>query len=160
MGGWWVDSDVLCIKPFNVEWPYVFATEIEKKGLSEITHICNCVIKMPKGNEMGKAILSRIDNCLLSKEPIDIGWTEIGAKYIAKEISERNLLDYVVSPEVFCPFDYSKFESFFNNEDFILNNDTYGIHLWNQMWNWSNKEPMKVISKNSFFSQFFLSGND
>lgn len=156
VGGWWVDSDVLCIKPFNVEWPFVFATEIEKNLGNEITHICNCVIKMPKGNEMGKAILSRIDNCLLSKEPIDIRWTEIGAKYMAREIAERNLLDYIVSPEVFCPYDYSSFQSVFRKEDIVLSDDTYGIHLWNKMWEWSNMDPMKVMSKNSFFYQFLL----
>lgn len=154
VGGWWVDSDMLCIRPFDVDWPYVFATEIEKYEGKELMHICNCVIKMPAGNDMAKAILSRIENCLSSKKPVDIQWTEIGAKYMVGEIAERGLMDYVVSPEVFCPFDYSSFQTIFNKENVIMKEDTYGIHLWNKMWEWSNREPMKVMSNTSFFSLF------
>ncbi|MCL7986605.1 hypothetical protein M8998_01500 [Sphingobacterium sp. lm-10] len=154
VGGWWVDSDMLCIKHFHVDWPYVFATEIEKNGNDEITHICNCVIKMPKGNDMAKSILSRIDDCLRSKNPVDIKWTEIGAKYMQNEIIDRDLVTYIVSPEVFCPFDYSSFESIFTEEKISLDKETFGIHLWNKMWEWSKREPMDVMTGNSIFSRF------
>lgn len=154
VGGWWVDSDMLCIQPFIIDWPYVFATEIEKLKDGETTHICNCVIKMPKGNAMAASILVRIEEALASRKPTEIRWTEIGAQYMAKEIIAKDLFDYVVAAEVFCPFDYSSFKRVFTEGNTILSEMTYGVHLWNKMWEWSKTEPMVAMSANSFFSNY------
>lgn len=155
-GGWWIDSDVLCLKPFDIEWPYVFATEIEYVDGKEFIHICNCVIKMPRGSEMGKSLLERIEEKLYSIHPSRIKWTEIGAQYMAKEIILRDLFEYVVDHRVFCPFDYSNFQQVFTDSEFEPNDLTYGIHLWNKMWEWKGKDPMEQMKVHSFFDRFII----
>lgn len=153
-GGWWVDADMFCIKPFDIDWPYVFATETECTLDSRVTHICNCVIKMPKGNIVGKSILDRISKTLSETDPKQIKWTAIGAKFLTAEIIKREMFDYVVDPKVFCPFDYASYREIFTETSFPLSDITYGIHLWNKMWEWSNKEPLKEMAKNSLFSYY------
>src|SRR5690606_7045730 len=102
-------------------------------------------IKMPPGSEMGKAILDRIEDTLSKVDPKQIGWTEIGAKYMAAEIVNRHLLDYVVDPAVFCPFDYANYRRIFDGTAVELEEITHGVHLWNKMWEWSAKDPIKEM---------------
>ncbi|MGO1597306.1 MAG: capsular polysaccharide synthesis protein [Sphingobacterium sp.] len=157
-GGWWIDADMLCIRPFDIDWPYVFATEIERvSDKEEVTHICNCVLKMPQGSDIGRSILRRIEETLSTNSPKDLPWTSIGAKFIATELTNRKMFDYVVAPEVFCPFDYSSYQNIFGEAEVELSETTYGVHLWNKMWEWSNRDPIKVMSKDSFFSKYIKS---
>ncbi|WP_066754182.1 capsular polysaccharide synthesis protein [Sphingobacterium populi] len=60
-GGWWVDSDMLCIKPFEIESEYVFATEKVMGNFEEIVTISNCVIKMEKRSVLGERLLLDIE---------------------------------------------------------------------------------------------------
>lgn len=154
-GGWWVDCDMLCMRPFDIDWPYVFATELEIIQADEkITHICNCVIKMPKENVVAKTILQKINARLAVSDPRQIKWTEIGAKYLTTEIVTHNLFDFVVDSRVFCPFDYSNFKAIATHENIVLDEITYGIHLWNKMWEWDFSSPMAEMTANSFLHQY------
>ena len=45
-GGWWVDADIFCLRPFVFEAPYVFGAEGES--------VASGVIKMPRGCELAE----------------------------------------------------------------------------------------------------------
>src|SRR5258708_21072872 len=45
-GGWWVDTDVVCLKPFRFPSEYVFASEIAAGQ----QHTATCVTKPPPGS--------------------------------------------------------------------------------------------------------------
>src|ERR1044072_2719476 len=47
-GGWWVDTDVICLKPFDFADEYVFASELD--GETEV--IASGVIKAPRGSSV------------------------------------------------------------------------------------------------------------
>src|SRR4030095_6670627 len=70
-GGWWVDTDVVCLKPFEFANEVVFATE--RKEHSEAT-AASCVIKSPAGAEYLRYCL---DVCA-AKDKDKIVWGEIG----------------------------------------------------------------------------------
>lgn len=143
-GGWWVDSDMLCIKPFNITSPYVFATEKIERGGDHVINISNCVIKMPKNSEIGKTILHNIENTLTGLvDKTKIQWTAIGAKTLGEEILKKELTNYIVSPLVFCPIDFHNYKDIFQDPSFELSDITYGIHLWNKMWEWSQTNPLE-----------------
>src|SRR5882757_9078074 len=64
-GGWWVDTDVFCLKPFDFAAPYVFGAE-EKP-------VASGIIKMPRGcllAEMCYDSARRVD-------PSTITWNEL-----------------------------------------------------------------------------------
>ena len=47
-GGWWVDTDVICLKPFDFADEYVFATETD----GEREPISSGIIQAPAGSEV------------------------------------------------------------------------------------------------------------
>lgn len=154
-GGWWVDSDMLCIKPFDFDCPYVFATEYEVLGQNKNTvHICNCVLKMPSSSDIGAAILEHITRQLSIVPGSNIEWTEIGAQLLTTELVGRNMLEYAVNPEVFCPFGFTEFKSIFTQPTKKIKESTFGIHLWNKMWEWNKLNPVEQICEDSIFSKF------
>ncbi|MBN3584797.1 hypothetical protein JYB64_20565 [Algoriphagus aestuarii] len=154
LGGWWVDCDVLCLKKFISDWPYIFATEISKSlSGEEYPQICNAIIKMPKESKVGLEILLAIGEKMKTINSKELFWTEIGAKIISEKILKFNLTDYVVSPEVFCPINYFNFKDLLK-DSIAFSDDTYGVHLWNKMWEWNNENILSNPESKSFFSKY------
>jgi hypothetical protein len=149
-GGWWVDSDVICFKYFDLEDEYAFATEVDHHGK---VRICNAVIKLPKNSEVGKSIIDGIEDIFYRKDKKEVAWTEIGAHLMTSEILKLNLKDKIKSPEVFCPINYSDFKKIYTDKDFSLSVNSYAIHLWNKMWDWSGIDPNNKFSKDSFLEK-------
>ena len=52
-GGWWVDTDNVCLKPFNFKSDYVFSSEWEDESRKGI-RINAAPIKAPKGSDVMK----------------------------------------------------------------------------------------------------------
>lgn len=154
IGGWWVDCDVLCLKEFNISWPYVFATEVVKEGNNERIDLCNAILKMPKGSVAGNAVLKHINRRLESGDVKSINWTEIGAAALKSAIVDSNLLDYIVAPKVFCPVDHLDFKKSLMLSRQSIDDETYGIHLWNKMWEWHRLNPFGEPNSDSFLKGF------
>lgn len=139
-GGWWVDTDVVCLKPFDFPEDYVFASEETLvKGKSQIS---SCIFKASRSSE----IMTEAYNICSKKNVSKIGWGETGPFLIEKLIKKHNLLDNVQDTTVFNPISYSNLNYFFdhrNVESSISN--SYSVHLWNEMWR------RKKIDKNKTF---------
>ncbi|PSL21507.1 alpha 1,4-glycosyltransferase [Dyadobacter jiangsuensis] len=153
-GGWWVDCDVFCVRPFDVDVPYVFATEVFDYYGEKNLRICNAVIKMPKGSRLGELVLLDILERLERDVPEEIPWTEIGAKILDSHIASLGLTAYIVSSEVFCPIDYENYKELSEKDGMVFTEWTYGVHLWNKMWEWNNHvQPLKHSKENSFLGK-------
>ncbi len=123
-GGWWVDLDFVCLRPFDFASPWVFASErnpdgSRKKAIS--------VIKAPPGNdvmaecyERGRAHANR-----------DKVWGAVGADLLHPAIARRGLAHFTQAPEVFCPIHWWQAESLFQPGEIP---DAHAVHLWNSMW--------------------------
>lgn len=118
--GWWCDTDVVCLKPFRNEC--VIATEQLPRGAVLPT---TCVMKVPK--EVAQLCFGAV----LTKDLNSVIWGEIGPK-LFRQCVESYGLQYRASPETFCPIHWWKYESLF--EPFELANESYAVHLWNEMW--------------------------
>lgn len=151
VGGWWIDSDTICLKKFDLEDEFAFATEYADKD-GNIT-ICNAVIKMPKNSEVGRAIVEDIKQKINNKDVLDIEWTEIGAYILTKQIVKHKLMEKIKSPEVFCPINFFDFSHFYVKDDIVLPEGSYAIHLWNKMWDWSGIDPNMNFHDASYFQK-------
>ncbi|MET4083350.1 hypothetical protein ABIB40_003321 [Pedobacter sp. UYP30] len=153
VGGWWVDCDTFCIKRFNFDAPYVFATEgISQHGARHLC-ICNAVIKLPAKSKFGEEVLKEIQQKFASKKHEEITWTEIGAQILYKQIAIQKLLEYVKPTVFFCPNDYTNFEQLSQFDNLTFDENTYAVHLWNKMWEWNNIEPLEDATENSFLGK-------
>jgi hypothetical protein len=127
-GGWWVDTDFICLRPFDFPCEYVFSSEHTADGGS----IPNSgAIRCPPGCA---ALEFMVRECQ-RKDLRTINWGELGPQLIAKAIKKYDLHAYVRPPEAFCPVSYFRFWDLLKADALRdLPSDSYAVHLWNAMW--------------------------
>jgi hypothetical protein len=126
-GGWWADTDVVCLKPFAFAAPYVFAAERTQEG--EVA--ASAVIKAPAGSEM-MAFNSHV--CLACADPARAAWGQFGPRLMARAISKFKLGAHLQAAEVFCPLAYDEWEALLSSAQPGFSDQTHAVHLWNEMW--------------------------
>jgi hypothetical protein len=152
-GGFWVDADVVCLKPFQFLSDYVFASEVfsltKENGATK--QVTNCVIKVPAGSR----IMEYCYEQALAKNPIELNWGETGPKLLSNAVLQQfKMGSRVVAPKFFCPIPFIYWQFLINDmpqndgEDLIvkMTSESFAIHLYHEMWRRNN------IDKNGSFS--------
>jgi hypothetical protein len=126
-GGWWVDTDMVCLAPFVFDAEHVFSSEFAR----EKTFV-NCgAIKAPRGSE---AMAFAWEVCS-SKDPASLRWGEIGPSLMVEVVERFALHDAVQPPHVFCPIPHFEWERILDGDDPVeLPRESAGVHLWNEKW--------------------------
>lgn len=135
-GGWWVDSDLVCLKPFDFETDYVFSSEF-----SGGQQYINCgAIKAPAGSD----VLNFVWETASAKDPEKLVWGEIGPKLLGEAVREFLLEAYVREPEAFCPIGYADWASILDPQvSPEFGGATYAVHLWNEIWRRNGQDKNK-----------------
>jgi hypothetical protein len=132
-GGWWVDTDIVCLRHFDFEAPYVFASEMIKSGAVP----ASAVLKCPAGSE-AMAYAWRV---CASKKPSLLKWGETGPRLVAEVINRFSLEAFLHPAEVFCPVSCHDWETLLAPESILRPAETaYSIHLWNEMWRYHGRD--------------------
>ena len=126
-GGWWVDADMVCLKPFDFKHEYVFSSEMANGN-----EFINCgVIKAPRGSPA----MEYAWNICRAKVPENLVWGEVGPRLMSESIKRLSLESFVMKSQVFCPFGYKEWDAVLTpNKIWNLGRGTYALHLWNEMW--------------------------
>jgi hypothetical protein len=95
-GGYWVDMDMICIKPLRFSEPYVFSSE---STFGRNQTINAGIIKCPKGCDFAKYCYT----ISKGKDKTKIKWGEIGPKLVGEAVTKYNLTGYVKPWYYFCP---------------------------------------------------------
>ena len=128
-GGWWVDTDVVCLKFFDFPEEYVFASEHVPGENRAVPN--NAILKAPAG---APVLQYALDVCE-TKDPKQLVWAELGPALMADVIPRFSLSQYVVPPETFCPVPWFQFHAFLTPRGLPeLPETTFAVHLWNTMW--------------------------
>jgi mannosyltransferase OCH1-like enzyme len=126
-GGWWADTDTICLKPFDFSQEYVFSSELAK-GVEVIN--CGIIKAPPSSNVMAYAW----DVCQ-SKDPERLAWGETGPRLMAEAVRLFSLDEYKKPHYVFCPLSYLDWHKVLEPHSYnSFDEGTYAIHLWNEMW--------------------------
>ena len=97
-GGWWADTDLVCLKPFDFPDEYVFSSEISKGQ-----EVINAgVIKAPRGSEAMAYAWAVCE----TKDPLQLVWGETGPQLVAEAVKKHRLEEHVKPHSVFCPLDF------------------------------------------------------
>ena len=127
-GGWWVDTDVVCLRPFDWDDPYVFASEPTPDG-REVP--ASCAIKAPAGSE---AMAAAWDTCR-SRDPKDLRWGETGPRLVGRIIDRFGLGHFRQPATTFCPVAYHDWRRLIDPADSCrFDASTRAVHLWHEMW--------------------------
>jgi hypothetical protein len=134
-GGWWMDMDVVCLRPFEVQEEYCFSSEWNAN--LEAKDINNTCVKSPSGASWMEGLLERIWKRIENGDPVR--WGEIGVYLFRKELGQdSNIRKYMKDPEVFCPINYFDLSGLICDNGYMQDNATLAIHLWNEIWRRGN----------------------
>ena len=140
-GGWWVDTDMVCLQPWNFEDDYVFCSEENyETGLSFLN---TGAIKCPKGSEL----MEYCYNICLQQDKQTLEWGTVGPKLLHTAVHTLKYTDFVK------PVHYFSIIAPFRSQLFVIPEDcglygvdtlikliltpgkkVYGLHLWNEAW--------------------------
>jgi mannosyltransferase OCH1-like enzyme len=126
-GGWFVDSDTICVRPFDFSDEYVFSSEgINARQLPNVG-----AMKVPPGS----AIMQYAWNACNQFEPSDLKWSQCGPTLLAKALEEYSMQMFVQPWDVFCPIHFSLWEQMLDaGMQWAFPEHTHAIHLWNELW--------------------------
>lgn len=168
-GGFWVDMDTICLKPFSFQEEFVFSTQRSNSNNSPVS-VTTCVIKAPKNSDFIKGLILDCDEILNQDsnivEFVDGGdvngngklkkvvWGIIGPSFLNHRLKGTSLSQYIKPPEYFCCIDYFHIEHFtkprFYNTLFRKEGkDMFCLHVWNAMW----VDLVKKTNKNEIWDK-------
>ena len=142
-GGYWVDGDVICLKPFDFLEDYVIAAELHD-GKRMPT---SCVLKAPVGSQFMKFCFEQ--SC--QKDRAALKWGDLGPKMVAAAVRHHRLQNYVKSHLTFCPLPYQQFRTALF-DDFDCSR-SHGVHLWHEMWRRNNLGPNSKFQPNCLYER-------
>jgi hypothetical protein len=159
-GHYWVDMDVICLRPFDLEQEYVFSGA-KKWKLSNPFHprllIQSCVIKTPPGT----GIMKYCYEASSSKNPSDLVWGEIGPRLLDSAVRKFGLLDYVSPHGAFTTIDWPFTERYVDGSFHIswlerikINLfNSYSLHLYHEMWRQKGLDKNGSFHRNSLYER-------
>lgn len=106
-GGYWIYTDIVCLKRFDFKKNYIIASENinhHKKfsGNKQYVKITNCVMKAPPGSEIMELCYETANN----RNPLALKWGETGPDLVHKVYINYKMTNYVANPNVFCPINW------------------------------------------------------
>jgi hypothetical protein len=131
-GGWWVDTDMICLKPFSFTGEFVFSSERGGEG----PRVNVGAIKVPAGSSVMRyawEACQRMDRTRLK-------WSQCGPLLAGAAIEACSLQAYVQPPEVFCPIHFSEWQKVLDPAmTWQFRDSTLAIHCWNELWRRSDQ---------------------
>jgi mannosyltransferase OCH1-like enzyme len=145
-GGWWADTDVVCLKPFDFPEPYVFSSEISQ-GL-EVAN--SGIFKAPAGSE----VMAYAWDVCKAKDPHKLVWGETGPRLVGEAVREYSLEGYRLAAQVFCPLGFAEWHKVLEPDaSAIFYERSYSIHLWNEMWRAAGQDKNAEYPERCFYEQ-------
>ena len=144
-GGWWTDTDVICLKPFDFPEEQVFATEI-CRGEEVVT---SGIIKAPKGS----AAMAYAWEVCQSKKPEQLAWGETGPRLMSETVKKFSLEDFRKPSHVFCPIGFADWQRVLEPESELDLQDAYAIHLWNERWRATGQDKNAEYPESCLYEQ-------
>ena len=129
-GGYWVDLDNFCLRPYDFQVPYVFSSQ-RPGPKSNDSEINAGVIKVPANSEI-------MTFCVKQVEMMDTKtnhWSQIGPGLLMDAYHRFGLERYLRTYWTFCPLDYFGAPANVispSHGDYQFPKETYSVHLWNE----------------------------
>jgi len=145
-GGWWADTDTVCLKPFDFPEEFVFSSEISKGA-----EVVNCgAVKAPAGCD---AMAYAWEVCQM-KDPGKLVWGETGPRLMAEAVRKFSLERYRQPYQVFCPLGFFEWQKILEpDSEGLLHSNSHAIHLWNEKWREADKNKNARYAEDSIYEQ-------
>src|SRR6185369_1712606 len=143
-GGWWVDLDVIAMKPFKFAGDYVLGMARGSRGHPRVAA---GVIHVPRESELMRRCLDSLRNMDLLRAR----WGETGPSLLGRMTAGMGMEEAMQPPEVFYPIDAPDFWRCIRPRQALP--DATAVHLWAQLWRHYAINPDGQFSETSMYEQ-------
>jgi mannosyltransferase OCH1-like enzyme len=145
-GGWWVDTDVICLKAFDFVEEYVFASETDR----EHEVISSGIIKVPARSDL----MAYAWQVCEQKDPQQLKWGETGPRLMTEAVEKFSLERYKKPYQYFNPLDYREWRRVLEPDaEGLFYEDSYAIHLWNEMWRAAGQDKNATYDRHCLYQR-------
>jgi len=132
-GGWFVDADTICLKPFDFGDEYVFSSE----GINGRQQVNLGAVKAPPGSPVMRYAWEACERMNTG----ELKWSQCGPSLAGQAIEVCSLRQFVKPPAAFCPVHFSVWEEMLDPDSALtFDETTYAVHLWNELWRRSSRD--------------------
>jgi len=134
-GGYWVDTDVICLRPLPEEPKHLFAGQVGKRKRGRRLEAATCLMKAPAGSEL----MSYCRDACESRDPREMAWGTLGPELLAEGIDSFGMHGSISPAHFFCPVNWYEWREYLSGFALgtkmkIALRKPYAVHLWNEMW--------------------------
>jgi len=148
-GGYWVDMDNICLRPFPDEPEYVFSSQRSGDPARPV-QVNVGVLKAPAGSE----IMRYCHEKTAAKDPRFLQWGETGPKLMAKAVEAFGMEALVSPPQRHNAIDHwSWYRSIDGSLSLSDLSEADSVHLWNEMWRRNAVDKEAQFPKESLFEE-------
>lgn len=150
-GGWWVDTDVVCLRPFDFAAESVIASEQrDRRERGAETGAGSSVIRQPAGS----ALMRWAWRACRERDRDTVRWGEVGPRLLDEGVRALGYDEDLAPTQVFSPIAFYDWEALIRpNGARSFDPDTYAIHLWHQMWKAAGVDPDGAFPASSLYEQ-------
>ena len=132
-GGWWADTDLVCLAPFEFSDEYVFSSEFSVGR--QMVNIG--AIKAPAASE----IMAYNWSVCQKKDPARLVWGETGPALMEEAVERFSMQRHVKPWKVFCPIGFREWRKIIDpRAEDSFSTETRAVHLWHEMWRSANQD--------------------
>lgn len=169
----WVDTDVICIKPLQIDKDLIFGWENSKyinnaiigtmrKGnplFSNLIEYCERPFQLKKWDDY-KTILKKLYGYFLKGGSTDyIPWGLTGPKALTGYVNSLKLTEYALKKKCFYPIESNDWKKiFYTDKSKIELKDSFFLHLWNEQLRREKINKNQVFNTKSIYE--FYAKND
>ena len=134
-GSWWVDTDAVCLRPFDFDSEYVFFGGKGKPGSDDC--VTSGLFKAPAGSKFtqwGWKVCETTDTMTMK-------WGECGPPLITEMVETCGLQDFIQPSKLVFPVFYTNaVKDFTDPQGYpktyseVIFEEAYSVHLFNEMW--------------------------
>jgi hypothetical protein len=147
-GGWWVDTDAVCLKPFVFDSEYVFIGGLGKPGSDDC--ITSGLFKAPAHSpimEWGWAQCQQMN-------PATMTWGQAGPPLITEAVHHFGYQKYIIPGRLFFPIFWAGVPNDFTRAGASIDfKDAYSVHFFNELWRLAGRDKNAIYPETSVFEQ-------
>ncbi|HEY5954513.1 MAG TPA: hypothetical protein VIT18_09115 [Terrimicrobiaceae bacterium] len=144
-GGWWVDTDVCCLRPFDQDRDELYLREETQSGEF---FVASCIFRVPSAS----AVLQRCLEAFSHKDVTKVVHGETGPALLTDAVRQSGREDAVQPGDQFFPVPWWDYERLFFDEQLSIDH-CCAVHFWNTMLRTAGVDKNADFPANSAFER-------
>jgi alpha 1,4-glycosyltransferase len=144
-GGWWVDTDICCLRAFETDREELYVREETRSGEF---FVASCIFRAPPASRVLRYCLETFAR----KDVNKIVHGETGPALLTDAVRECGREGSVQPGEQFLPVAWWEYERLFFDEHLSIDH-CFAVHFWNTMLRTARVDKNADFPKNSVFER-------